>query len=611
MTHAAAASAPSSSSSVPESNGVAIGASATLTTMRAAIDATTKAPVLALMVSALVWLVVGLSLTLIASIKTHSPDFLDGIGFLTYGRVHAAGWQALAYGWVGLSGLGLAVWATPRMARRPDRLAVLPKLATLLWNAAVAIGVVGILAGYGTGVPFLEFPRVPSMMLAAAMGIMASWTLATLFTSDRANLYLSQWLIAIALVVFPTVFVAARALLFDLTITGLSAVAIHQWYLSAGFGLWIAPLSLASLFFVFPKAINRPVSAYSFAFLGMWTFVLSYNLMGPLNLAITALPTGLVALSTVARTMAGFGVALLTLSLLITLAGSGTAFRISPVARFCTFAAIAFPITTVLLGLQTTRSVSAVVQFSLYPEGQAWLAMLGLYTWAMAGAIYWIVPRLTGWEWPSVAPIKLHLTTALGGVTLIWLALTLRGIAQGVAINTPSISFAQIQSESLVFFWGVSLGLGALLLGALTFLATTTSCVLRLGPRAAAAIPLAEPLPSRRSRHVQSTSLVIFGGLAAVLVSQFLVATFLQGLGRLPMIAILVSLAATYVILIAWYMMYLKYEGRWIFAMLVPTCVISTLLVIAIFPDAAMPYSIDPAQATTALAAPASTALQP
>ena len=474
MTDAVAATAPPPSSPpVPESNGVAGGASPALVTMRTTIDATTKAPVLALIVTALAWLVVGLSLTLIASIKTHTPDFLDGVGFLTYGRVHAAGWQALAYGWVGLSGVGLAVWATPRMARRPDRLHWLPKLVVPLWNAALAIGVVGILAGYGTGVPFLEFPRIPSMMLAAAMGIMAFWTIMTIASSSKANLYLSQWLIAIAMVVFPLVFSGARALLFDIKITGLSAAAIHEWYLSAGFGLWIAPLALASLFFVLPKAINRPVSAYSFAFLGMWTFVLGHNLIGPLNLATSALPPGLVALETVARTVTGFGVALLTLSLLVTLAGSGVAFRTSPVVRFSFFAAIAFPVSAILLGLQTTRSVSEIVQFTLYPEGQAWLAILGLYTLAMAGAIYWIVPKLTGWEWPSAAPIKLHFATALGGVTLVWLALTLRGIAQGVAINTPSIGFSQIRSESLVFFWGVSLGLSALLAGALTFLATT------------------------------------------------------------------------------------------------------------------------------------------
>ena len=72
----------------------------------------------ALCVGAAFWLVISSVFALIASIKFHSPGFLSDIAALTYGRVHAAHLNALAYGFAAQAGIGVALALLARSASR-------------------------------------------------------------------------------------------------------------------------------------------------------------------------------------------------------------------------------------------------------------------------------------------------------------------------------------------------------------------------------------------------------------------------------------------------------------------------------------------------------------
>src|SRR5438067_6524136 len=57
--------------------------------------------------------------------------------------------------------------------------------------------------------------------------------------------------------------------------------------------------------------------------------------------------------------------------------------------------------------------------------------------------MYYIVPRLVGREWRYAALIKLHFWSSTYGVGLMVLMLIAAGIAQGSALNDPSLSFIE------------------------------------------------------------------------------------------------------------------------------------------------------------------------
>jgi cytochrome c oxidase subunit 4 len=62
--------------------------------------------------------------------------------------------------------------------------------------------------------------------------------------------------------------------------------------------------------------------------------------------------------------------------------------------------------------------------------------------------------------------------------------------------------------------------------------------------------------------------------------------------------------------LVAWFFMHLKFEGRWVYILIVPACVLAAVLVLALCPDVAMkPVEEDVEE--TVWNAPASTANPP
>src|ERR1700690_3772763 len=121
------------------------------------IDASCRVPLLALFGGAALWLVVGLVLALVASIKFHAPDFLGGCPLLTYGRVQPAANDAVLYGFCIPAALGVILWSFARLRQTELVLPLVPVVAANLWHLGVLIGLAAILVGDSTGFTWLEF----------------------------------------------------------------------------------------------------------------------------------------------------------------------------------------------------------------------------------------------------------------------------------------------------------------------------------------------------------------------------------------------------------------------------------------------------------------------
>src|SRR4029079_5492514 len=133
---------------------------------RAYIDASTRVPVLMFYTSAIPWLIVGTVLAMVVSFKSHSPDLLGGISFLTWGRLRPAHMNVMVYGWASMAGMGTAVWLMARLCRTTLRYPLLIAAGGAFWNLGVLIGVGAILLGDSTGLKWLPCPQVVCMRVS-------------------------------------------------------------------------------------------------------------------------------------------------------------------------------------------------------------------------------------------------------------------------------------------------------------------------------------------------------------------------------------------------------------------------------------------------------------
>jgi len=93
-----------------------------------------------------------------------------------------------------------------------------------------------------------------------------------------------------------------------------------------------------------------------------------------------------------------------------------------------------------------------LVQFTNAGYGLGMLAVYGVFSMVMFGAIYYIVPRLTLREWVSPHLIRLHFTFSVYGVVLIALAGTLvAGIQQGLLQENQDLSAIEVAMNSVSY----------------------------------------------------------------------------------------------------------------------------------------------------------------
>ncbi len=99
---------------------------------------------------------------------------------------------------------------------------------------------------------------------------------------------------------------------------------------------------------------------------------------------------------------------------------------------------------------------------------------------------------------------------------------------------------------------------------------------------------MAKPNPSTHLEPLDESR----GSYAKVFWSLVVLTALEYGFARLQppfptLVGGLTFLATVYAFLVAWYFMHLKYEGRWIYLMLVPVCLLSVAVVAGLTPDIA------------------------
>jgi cytochrome c oxidase cbb3-type subunit 1 len=444
------------------------------------IDASCRLPVMVLFVASVAWLIAGLTLGVISSIKLHGAGFLAECPWLTYGRVRPASVDILVYGFASQAGLAAALWMFARLARNVLQGPVFIALGSLFWNVGVAIGVAGILAGDTTGYELLEFPRYATPMLFFSFALIAIWAVLTFHTRREAGLYPSQWYVLGALLWFPWVYTTAQILLVFSPVRGVLQAVISGWAAHNLYSLWLTPLGLAVGFYFLPKISNRPLYSRSLAVFGFWLLAL-FGAFGGVAVA-TPVPTWISGLSVVGTVCSSVAVLAVATNWYLTLTGAYGRWKTDAIFRFILFGSAAGILAGLLRSIGALRSVSESVEFTLFTPGVNQLHLLGFLGMMLIGALYYVVPRVSGAEWPSQSLVKVHFRFASIGVVLLTLPLMVGGVVQGSALNKSAVNFLDVVRSTIPFLGMSTLGgllllVGAVLLGVnICRLIGTTCC---------------------------------------------------------------------------------------------------------------------------------------
>ncbi|RFC50626.1 MAG: cytochrome c oxidase cbb3-type subunit 1 [Verrucomicrobia bacterium] len=408
---------------------------------RAAIDKSTRLPVLFFFTSGAAWLLVATLLGLLASLKFVVTGAFK-YEVLNLARVQPAFVNALVYGWAYQAGFGVMIWIMARLCRTELRNPVTLIVAGHFWNLGVTLGVAGILGGQGNlHMKLLEFPAMVWPLLLAAYLLIVVWLVVMYSARRPGSGYISQWYILAACFTWPWMYLVANVLLNVFKKAGVAGPVVASWYANGVTFLWMVPVGLASAYFVIPKITGKAIHSYNLSSFAFWSLLVLAPWAGAQELIGGPVPAWIPAVAGTAQILLLIPMLAVCLNHYQTVRGAHELVNVSPSLRFTFFAAVGYVCTCVASAVLGSMSLSRYTFLSFAQDGVMMMGTYMFFTMAMFGAIYFIVPRITACEWVSGSRIRLHFWLSAYAIIGLCSLLLIAGVSHGSAIDEWESSF--------------------------------------------------------------------------------------------------------------------------------------------------------------------------
>jgi cytochrome c oxidase cbb3-type subunit 1 len=407
-------------------------------------DTTARGPLVLLLVSAFGWLIVSSVLSLIGTIQLHTPGFLASCAAFTHGRVDAMQESAFIYGWAGNAAFAVSLWLLSVLGGNALRGPGLLTTGGIFWNLGVTAGVVSIAAGEATSIPFLQMPGYVQPLLFVAAGAVTTPAVLAWTGRNSDSTYASQWYAVAAIFLFPWLFSAAQVMLLAAPVHGITHAIVANWFAQNVVTLWLLPVALAAAYYLVPKLTGRPAAHYEFAKLGFWTLVVFGAWTGGRHLIGGPAPVWVPTVGVVALYLLLFHYLVVAVNLpagLFAWNGPGA-------LRFVAFGLTAYLANGILDVITANHSVSQLLHFTYFSVAQGKLLLGGAFSFLIFAAVYEMLPRISGANWPSPGLIRTHYATAVCGTLVSVVGLAFAGWSQGHAQAETANDFSAIAAAA-------------------------------------------------------------------------------------------------------------------------------------------------------------------
>lgn len=419
-------------------------------------------------ISAVVWLVIGMTLGLTGAIEFIAPDMSAGIPQLTFSHIRPTHVNTVAFGWLSMANIGIALYMVPVLCRAKLFSNKLGNLICILWNLAILLGGIFLLNGYTEGREYAEYPVPIDVIVIAGLLTLSYVIFLTVVNRTVKKLYVSLWYTLGAFFWMPIVyFIGNRTFV---RLEGLNDAIVNWFYGHNILGMWFTTLGVGIAYYMIPRLSGKPLWSHSLSMLGFWTIAFFYAPTGTHHILQSPVPEWLKALAIVFSVALVIPVITVLTNFFMTMKGSWWQLANNLPLRFVLTGAFFYFVTCIQGPFQATRSVNWYIHFTQWVPGHAHAALLGTFSFFDFGAIYYILPRILNRQFYSVGLARAHYWFTLIGFFIFFSAFTIGGLVQSAGWNAG----AEVNQWGLqmVPYWVFrALGGGLMWFGNILFLA--------------------------------------------------------------------------------------------------------------------------------------------
>lgn len=418
-------------------------------------------------VSAAVWLVIGMSMGLLAATEFIAPDLSSNIAQITFSRLRPTHINVVAFGWLSMANIGLVLYIVPTLTKCKLYSERFANFICVVWNLAILAGALCLMNGYSEGREYAELPVPIDIIVIVGLISLSYNVYLTVLNRKVKKLYVSLWYMLGAFFWMPIVyFIGNRTFV---RLDGLNDGIVNWFYGHNILGMWFTTLGVGIAYYMIPKLTGKPLWSHSLSMLGFWTIAFFYAPTGTHHILQSPVPEWLKALAVVFSVALVIPVITVLTNFFMTMKGSWWQLSTNLPLRFVLTGGLFYFITCIQGPFQATRSVNWYIHFTQWVPGHAHAALVGAFSFFDWGGIYYTLPRVTGKQVYSVGLARAHYWLTFIGFWIFYAAFTIAGLVQSAGWHAgASVSTWVVE---LVPYWVYrALGGGMMWFGNVLFL---------------------------------------------------------------------------------------------------------------------------------------------
>ncbi|HEY5549467.1 MAG TPA: cbb3-type cytochrome c oxidase subunit I [Coriobacteriia bacterium] len=387
------------------------------------------------MMSAAVWLLIGVSMGLTLAIEFVFPDFAHGIPWLVFGRLRQAHVNTVMFAWLSGAMMGMWLYMVPKLTGRKLWSERLGNLCSLLWNLSLAGGIVGILMAYTQSREYAEliWPIDIAVMLVLVLNMINIYM--TIRHRVEPKLYVSLWYIIGTVVWFPLLYFIGNVMWNPPTgsLTGINDTIFNWFYGHNVLGLWFTTGLLAIIYFIVPRETATPIYSHFLGLIAFWGIAFFYTGVGAHHLLWAPIPYWLKTIAVAESFAMVIPVLAFFFNIWLTMRGNWGRLRSSVPLLYVITGWAAYILVSIQGSNEALRGVNELTHFSQYVPAHAHFALMFFAASTLIGALYYALPRIYGCELYSTRLAKAQYGLYVIGFAAFFIGFTVTGLEQGTS----------------------------------------------------------------------------------------------------------------------------------------------------------------------------------
>jgi cytochrome c oxidase cbb3-type subunit I/II len=323
-------------------------------------------------------------------------------------------------------------YVVPRLCGIGLNKANLAKALAVVWNVAIVIGILMIMNGDTQAREYAELPWIMDVAVMALLILNGYVVISTIMKRSERKLYASLWFYALIWLVFPVVYFVGNVMWNPPTgaLTGLVDAVFNWFYGHNVLGLWFTPFGIALWYYFIPKLINKPLYSMTLSLISFFSLAFFYTGVGAHHILQAPIPDWLKDVAVITSILMMFSVLTFGANIGMTMRRSWHHVLNSVPLRFIIFGFICYVLVSIQGSFQSLQSMNLYLHFSQWPVGHAHLALLGAFGFAVVGAMFWLIPRITKRALYSQRLMNATWWIAFIGFVIFFIAMTIAGLVQ-------------------------------------------------------------------------------------------------------------------------------------------------------------------------------------